>query len=86
MGYMKIYCVWNSWEILRFGNRLLFFLNPHSQVIFFLLVEAVNELRMEKTKIGILLNSIFNSQVYNYFVVENILPKIGKSYLLHRMV
>ena len=59
MGYKKV---------LRFVSDSFFFL-PHSLVIFLLLVEAVNELRTEKTKIGILLNSIFISLVYNYFVV-----------------
>ena len=53
MGHMKVffrigvYC--RCWGILRFVSDSLFFL-PHSLVIFFLLVEAVRELKTEKKK------------------------------------
>ena len=44
------------WEILRFLSDFFFYLLTHSLVIFLLLAQAVNELRMEKDRDTLKLN------------------------------
>ena len=67
--------LWLSWWIVgivgMFWDLYLISFSSYPILLlsFYLLVEAVNELTMEKTKTGILLNSIFIPQVDDYFVV-----------------
>ena len=56
------------------GTSFFFFL-PHSQVVFFLSVEAVKELRMEGKRQWYLLDSNFIFGVYNYSDVLNVFER-----------